>query len=101
MLLNTQVNLNKDKQIDDGQKIERLLFRILPYWPFIIVALISGWLAAHLYLRYQVPLYSVNAKLLVNDETQQKNANLSEIVNFEYKDVSEETEREIQVLTSR
>jgi uncharacterized protein involved in exopolysaccharide biosynthesis len=46
-------------------------------------------------------LYSVNAKLLVNDETQQKSANLSEFVNFEYKDVSEETEREMQVLSSR
>lgn len=101
MLVNTQIESNKEKQIDDGQRIERLLFRILPYWPLIILAVIVGWLGAYTYLRYQVPLYSVNAKLLINDETQQQSTNLNEVVNFEYKDVSEETEREIQVLTSR
>jgi capsular exopolysaccharide synthesis family protein len=101
MLINKQAVFEKEEQIDDGQKIERLLLRILPYWPLIVLAIATGWIGAHIYLRYQVPLYSVNAKLLINDETQQQSTNLNEVVNFEYKDVSEETEREIQVLTSR
>ncbi len=87
--------------MDEGQKIERLLFRILPYWPLVLLAILLGWLGANIYLRYQLPIYSVNAKLLVNDDTQQKSTNLNDIVNLEYKDASVETEREIQALTSR
>src|SRR5688500_5354785 len=101
MLVNKPAYEEQKPQVDDAQKVERMLFRILPYWPLVLTAVTLGWLAGYIYLRYQVPVYSVNAKLLVNDETQQKNTNLGDMVSMEYKDVSVETEREMQVLTSR
>jgi capsular exopolysaccharide synthesis family protein len=101
MLVNKPSYEEQKPQVDDAQKVERLLFRILPYWPLVLIAVTLGWLGGYIYLRYQVPVYSVNAKLLVNDDTQQKNTNLGEMVSMEYKDVSVETEREMQVLTSR
>jgi uncharacterized protein involved in exopolysaccharide biosynthesis len=91
---------NTADNLTEGQKILRLVYRVLPYWPLVVASILLGLLAAHIYIRYQVPRYSVDAKLLINDDEQQK-ANLNELVSLDTRDISEETEREIQVLTSR
>ena len=85
---------------EQSEQIQRLVYRILPYWPLLIVALVTGFLGAKIYLKYQVPMYQSNARLVVNDDSQQKSANLQEIFRLENKSNSAETEREMQVITS-
>ena len=70
----------QDESVDQKEQIQRLIYRILPFWPLIVLAAIAGFLCAKVYLRYQVPIYVVKARIVVNDETQ-KSANLNEILN--------------------
>jgi tyrosine-protein kinase Etk/Wzc len=85
---------------EKGEQIQRLVYRILPYWPLVAIALAVGYLGAKIYLKYQVPIYEASARLVVNDDSQQKSANLQEIFRLENKSTSMETEREMQVITS-
>ena len=52
----------------DGNIVQQMLFRYLPYWPLFVVMLILGVAAAYLYIRYAVPVYQANASILVKDE---------------------------------
>ena len=92
-------NIQQDSK-EQGEQIQRLVYRILPYWPLVAVALLLGIGGANIYLKYQVPVYIATARLVVNDDTQQKSANLQEIFKLESKSVTSETEREMQVITS-
>ena len=92
-------NIQQDSK-EQGEQIQRLLFRILPYWPLILIALTLGILGAKIYLKYQVPVYVANARLVLNDDSQQKSANLQEILKIENKSTTLETEREMQVISS-
>ena len=52
----------------DGNIVQQLLFRYLPYWPLFVVMLLLGAAAAFLYIRYAVPVYQANASILIKDE---------------------------------
>lgn len=52
----------------DGNIVQQLLFRYLPYWPLFVVMLILGVATAYLYIRYAVPVYQANASILIKDE---------------------------------
>lgn len=101
MATNTQEYNSQEPAVDQGEQIQRLLYRILPFWPLIILTLALGIVGARVYLRYQVPIYAAKARVVVNDETQQKSANLQEIIKLDTRNLSSETEREMQVLSSR
>lgn len=92
---------SNDEELDRGEQIQRLLYRILPFWPIIILALIVGAIAGRIYLRYQVPIYSARARIIVNDNTEQKTVNLQEIFKIDTRNLSAEAEKEIKILTSR
>lgn len=87
--------------VDKGEQIQRLLYRIIPFWPLILSAIVLSVVAAKVYLRYQVPIYFAKARLIVNDATEQKSANLQEIFKLDTRNLSSETEREMQILSSR
>ena len=53
----------------DGNIVQQLLFRYLPYWPLFVVMLILGVAAAYLYIRYAVPVYQANASILIKDKS--------------------------------
>ena len=84
----------QEQVVDQGEQIQRLLYRILPFWPLIVLAVALGVVSARIYLRYQVSVYMAKARLVVNDETQQKSANLNEIIKLDTRNLSSETERE-------
>ena len=93
------INTVQDSK-EQGEQIQRLVYRILPYWPLVIIALTISIIATKIYLKYQVPVYAAGARMVINDDTQQKSANLQEIFKIENKSVTSETEREMQVMTS-
>ncbi|MFZ4059430.1 MAG: GumC family protein, partial [Ferruginibacter sp.] len=82
-------------------QLQRFFFRIIPYWPMLILSLILGYIGARIFLKYSVNIYEVRAKISVIDDSQQKNANLIEIMNLDTRNLLAETEREIQILYSR
>ena len=92
---------NQEESSEESQRVQHIFLRILPFWPFIILALLFAMVAAFIYLRYQPNLYVVKTKFIVNDESQQKNANLQEIFTLDTRNLSVETEREIEILGSR
>lgn len=100
MAMNSPENNIQLEGKEQGEQIQRFVYRILPYWPLVVLALVGGIVGANIYLRYQVAVYSASARLVVNDDTQQKTANLQEIFKIENKNVSSETEKEIQVISS-
>src|SRR5512141_35844 len=92
-------NLNEDS-FDQKQETQRLLFRIVPYIPLIIFFLLLGMAVSYFYIRYATPIYALKARLIVNYDTQQKSSNLIEIVQLDTKNLSAETEKEMQILSS-
>ena len=93
-------NIREDNS-EQQEQIQRLIYRLLPYWPLIVLALLAGFLGAKIYLQYQIPIYSVKARLLVNDETQQKSANLQQILSLDNKALGADVEKETQTITSK
>jgi tyrosine-protein kinase Etk/Wzc len=52
----------------DGNIVQQLLFRYLPYWPLFLIMLILGATAGFLFIRYSIPVYETSASVLIKDE---------------------------------
>jgi capsular exopolysaccharide synthesis family protein len=102
-MLNTanDFNIKEENSLEQNRHLQKLLFRILPYWPFVLLLLLLGTLASKLYLRYTTKVYAVKARIIVNDDAQQKSANLIDIVQLDTRNLSSETEKEMEILQSR
>ena len=101
MATQNQENSNQEESLEESQRVQRLFTRIIPFWPILLLAFILGLLGGFIYLRYQVPVYDINAKLVVNDDSQEKGANLIELFKLETRNLSLEAEREMAILNSR
>ncbi len=84
----------------DGNIVQQLLFRYLPYWPLFIVMLILGVATAYVYIRYAIPIYQAQASILIKDEKKgTDNARIVEEMNiFGDKKI---VENEIEMIRSR
>jgi tyrosine-protein kinase Etk/Wzc len=101
MINNTpDFNDQEDSTVQKDQ-LKKLLYRIIPYLPLIILALMLGIICSKLYLRYAARIFASKTRLIVNDDTQQKNSNLLNLVQYDPRDASSETEREMEILRSR
>ena len=92
---------NQEISLEESQRVQRLLLRILPFWPVVVLVLGLGFLGGYIYLRYQIPLYVTNAKLVVNDESQEKSANVVDLFKLDTRNLSVDAEREMEILSSR
>ena len=92
---------NQEISLEESQRVQRLLLRILPFWPVVVLVLGLGILGGYTYLRYQIPLYVTNAKLVVNDDSQEKSANVVELFKLDTRNLSVDAEREMEILSSR
>ena len=90
-----------DNTLEQKKAIGQFFFRIAPYIPLVIIALIIGLFCSKLYLRYATKLYEVKARIIVNDDSQQKSTNMLEAIQLQYKDISAESEKELEILRSR
>lgn len=80
---------------------KRLFFRIMPYWPWVLFILAFSIGCGYLYLRYATPVYEAQARVIVNDDAQEKSTNLLEAFKIDARNISNETEREMEVLSSK
>ncbi|WP_299987934.1 polysaccharide biosynthesis tyrosine autokinase [uncultured Pontibacter sp.] len=60
-----------DFQEDNSESldIKGLIMRYLRYWYLFVIGVALALTAAHLYLRYSTPVYSVKATILIKDES--------------------------------
>jgi len=97
---NSEFNTQNDT-LDNNHQFKRVFIRIIPFWPLVVLIITVFMLGAYLYLRYSTPVYEANARLIVNDDSQQKNANILEAFKIDTRNISNETERELEVLRSK
>jgi len=84
----------------DGNIVQQMLFRYLPYWPLFVVMLILGIAAAYIYIRYAIPIYQANASILIKDE--KKGVNDSKVVDqMNLFGSNKIVENEIEMIRSR
>jgi len=53
---------------DGGINVEKLVSKILAYWPLFLVFTLFSCITAYVYLRYATPKYMAYAKVLVKDD---------------------------------
>ena len=84
----------------DGNIVQQMLFRYLPYWPLFVVMLILGIATAYVYIRYAIPVYQANASILIKDE--KKGVNDSKVVDqMNLFGSNKIVENEIEMIRSR
>ncbi len=101
MLTPKQDFSNQEISLEESQRVQRLLLRIIPFWPLVVLILALGILGGYIYLRYQIPLYVTTAKLVVNDDSQEKSANVVDLFKLDTRNLSVDAEREMEILSSR
>jgi tyrosine-protein kinase Etk/Wzc len=58
----------KNGMQQDGNIVNQMLFRYLPYWPLFVIMIVLGGVFAYFFIRYKVPIYEANASILIKDE---------------------------------
>ena len=53
---------------------QALIMEYLIHWPYIVAFLIACMIGAYIYLRYQSPVYNVNATVLIKQGDKSKNS---------------------------
>ena len=93
-------DLGNNTILEDESSIDlkRIFLRILPYWPLFPIVIILLLAGARFYLKYQVPVYQLTTRLVVNDGEQEKGSNLFQV--FRVNNADKETEREKEILQS-
>jgi tyrosine-protein kinase Etk/Wzc len=82
---------------DKGLNITTYFFRYLRYWPFFLVSIAICVGVANRYLGFEVPVYTVEAKILINNENTGQNVKQESPQSENAKKVDDE----IEILTSR
>ncbi len=90
-------NLIQDEK--GGVDLKRIFYRALPYWPLLPIIAALFLTVAYFYLKYQVPLYKVSTRVVVNDGEQEKGFNFLQAIRPYNTD--KETERETEILQSK
>src|SRR4051812_3641102 len=93
---------NIEESSDAENNILNIIQRYIAYWKWFLLSVILSVLLALLYIRYQAPLYQVDATILIKDD--KKGGGLSELSAFEDLGLLKKTnniDNEIEILKSR
>lgn len=81
-----------------------ILFEYLMYWPWFVACLIVCFVGAWIYLRYQAPVYNVNATVLIKQDDQAKgntNGPLTTMQDLGMLSMASNFDNEMEILHSR
>lgn len=94
-----QQNLPK-RPAKQGNLMNEVFFKFLPYWPLFIVAVVLSMAGAWFYLRTATPIYEASASIMLKDETKgaQDGATLNSLDRLSDKKI---IENELKILLSR
>lgn len=94
-------------QIEDEKPIDykAILFEYLMYWPWFVACLIICLAGAWCYLRYQAPVYNVNATVLIKQGDKNKasgqSASLAAMQDLGMLSMASNFDNEVEILQSR
>lgn len=94
------MNMNyTDRPAEQGNVVQQLFFKYLPYWYIFLALLVLGIAGAWVYLKMKVPLYESRASILIRDEKRgTEESKMEEMLNvFTGKNI---VENELEVLKS-
>ncbi len=63
MIMNRKVSEDKESNFTSS-----FIFRFLPYWPLFLILILASFAGAWFYLKFTVPVYETNARILIKDE---------------------------------
>lgn len=82
-----------------------ILFEYLMYWPWFVACLLVCVVGAWCYLRYQAPVYNVNATVLIKQGDKNKpngqNASLAAMQDFGMLSMANNFDNEVEIIQSR
>ena len=80
-----------------------LVFEYLIHWPYILAFLILSLTGCYVYLRYQAPVYNVNASVLIKQDDKKSTANtpLAAMQDFGMLSMANNFDNEVEILQSR
>lgn len=92
-------NLEEEKPID----YKALIFEYLIHWPYILLFLVLSLACCYIYLRFQAPVYNVNATVLIKQDEQKSgaNASLSALEDMGMLSMARNFDNELEILQSR
>lgn len=94
-------------QPEDEKPIDykAILFEYLMYWPWFVACLLICLITAWSYLRYQAPMYNVNATVLIKqgdkNKTGGQNASLAAMQDLGMLSMANNFDNEVEILQSR
>lgn len=94
-------------QIEDEKPVDykAILFEYLMYWPWFVAFLVVCLAGAWCYLRYQAPVYNVNATVLIKQGDKNKaggqNASLAAMQDLGMLSMASNFDNEVEILQSR
>lgn len=83
-----------------------ILFEYLMYWPWLVACLIICFAGAWIYLRYQAPVYSINATVLIKQGDKNKtgggqNTSLATMQDLGMLSMASNFDNEVEIIQSR
>jgi tyrosine-protein kinase Etk/Wzc len=97
----TKTNQRARQEEKEATSLNNIIRRILPYWPLLVLAAILSFVTAKIYLRYATKVYKVQARVIVNDEDQEKSSSGLLNIQLDGAGYFNETEKEVEILQSR
>ena len=95
----TDYHEEEEKPVD----YKALIFEYLIHWPYILAFLIMSLVGCYIYLRYQAPIYNVNATVLIKQDDKKSAANTSfaAMQDFGMLSMANNFDNELEILKSR
>lgn len=80
-----------------------LIFEYLIHWPYILLFLVLSLIGCYVYLRFQTPVYDINATVLIKQDDQKggTNASLSALEDMGMLSMARNFDNELEILQSR
>lgn len=91
----------KKRGADSSINVEKLLSKIIAYWPLYAVFIVVACLLAFVYLRYTTPKYAASAKVLIKDEAKNNTGEGQIMQDLGLQTNAANVENEVEILKSR
>ena len=65
---NTYQQPIEETQVSTFFDLRNLILKFVLYWPWFVCSVIVFLVGANIYLRYQIPVYSVNGSVIIKEE---------------------------------
>ena len=99
-----QMSENGQSQNEESIDLYALFFKYLAYWPWFVGSVLICFISAFIYLRYQAPVYNIDAAVLIKEGDKKGNSAsnpLSAIQDLGMFSMTNNFDNEVEILKSR